>query len=67
MPRKQCGAGNDGQEMTKALIAGILAVVVVFALTHTVFSGLTEPARLLVSVLAGAAVGGVLRGVQLRR
>ncbi|WP_406476897.1 hypothetical protein [Streptomyces platensis] len=53
--------------MRKALIAGILAVVVVFALTHTVFSGLTEPARLLLSVLAGAVVGGVLRGVQLRR
>ncbi|MFJ5803951.1 hypothetical protein [Streptomyces decoyicus] len=49
------------------MIAGILAVVVVFALTHTVFSGLTEPVRLLVSALAGAVVGGALRGVQLRR
>ncbi|MCF3176488.1 hypothetical protein IPZ61_24590 [Streptomyces sioyaensis] len=53
--------------MKKALIAGMLAVVVVFALTHTVFSGLAEPARLLLSILAGAVVGGVLRGVQLRR
>ncbi|GAA5614462.1 hypothetical protein Spla01_05662 [Streptomyces platensis] len=53
--------------MRKALIAGILAVVVVFALTHTVFSGWAEPALLLLSVLAGAVVGGVLRGVQLRR
>ncbi|MFI2189726.1 hypothetical protein [Streptomyces sioyaensis] len=47
--------------------AGMLAAMVVFALTHTVFSGLAEPARLLVSVLAGAVVGGVLRGVRLRR
>ncbi|MGA5564529.1 hypothetical protein ACPCUV_25655 [Streptomyces platensis] len=53
--------------MRKALIAGILAVVVVFALTHTVFSGVAVPARLLLSVLAGAVVGGVLRGVQPRR
>ncbi|MEW9521548.1 hypothetical protein [Streptomyces tubercidicus] len=53
--------------MRKALFAGILAVVVVFALTHTVFSGSTEPARLLLSVLAGAVVGGVRRAVQLRR
>jgi len=28
---------------------------------------LGEPARLLLSVLAGAVVGGVLRGMQLRR
>ncbi|WP_328386457.1 hypothetical protein OHS81_22380 [Streptomyces sp. NBC_00400] len=53
--------------MRKALIAGVLAVVVVFALTHTVFSGMTEPARLGLSIVAGAVVGGVLRGVQLRR
>ncbi|MEU8786453.1 hypothetical protein [Streptomyces sp. NPDC048637] len=39
----------------------------VFVLTHTVFSGVTEPVRLLVSILAGAVVGRALRGRQLRR
>ncbi|MFK0265719.1 hypothetical protein ACIQU1_30955 [Streptomyces angustmyceticus] len=57
---------DERQGRRKSLIAKVLAVVVVFALTHTVFSGLTEPAPLVWSAVAGAVVGGVLRAVRAR-
>lgn len=67
----RAGAAADGAPRfgspRASLIAGTLAGVAVSALTHTVFAGSAEPVRLLVSVVAGAVVGGVLRWVQLRR
>ncbi|MEU6115188.1 hypothetical protein ABZ840_11760 [Streptomyces sp. NPDC047117] len=47
--------------MGKALIAGVVTVLVMFGLAHFLWPDMGEPAQLIAGVVVGAIVGGVFR------